>query len=253
MLGYAWNEADRLAAGVRARAAPGGRGPALRRPRPARRPARTGSPSPSPRRRRHPGDAAALRPRAGRRRRGRGPRLDRSRGRRVPRRRSACGPGVGSRSREKHPFDGPLVLRVDGHDRTLGERVARQIYVDPHQYDGGAAERQRRRIGQARRQKEDRLTSLFAAEGGYQEFTLAGGEWFDPHRLGAHRAARPRRRLRALMRGVLAADQGTPEDAARSPLAIQEGALAYLARQFRRSPSSSCPLVVVVFVTSTAV
>ena len=30
---------------------------------------------------------------------------------------------------EKHPFDGPVVVTVDGHDRTLGERVARQIYV----------------------------------------------------------------------------------------------------------------------------
>jgi hypothetical protein len=31
--------------------------------------------------------------------------------------------------REKHPFDGPVVLRVEGSDRTLGERIARQIYV----------------------------------------------------------------------------------------------------------------------------
>ena len=38
-------------------------------------------------------------------------------------------PGVRIEVREKHPFDGPLVLRVDGHDRTLGERVARQIFV----------------------------------------------------------------------------------------------------------------------------
>jgi DtxR family Mn-dependent transcriptional regulator len=30
---------------------------------------------------------------------------------------------------EKHPFDGPLVITVEGQDRTLGERVARQIYV----------------------------------------------------------------------------------------------------------------------------
>jgi DtxR family Mn-dependent transcriptional regulator len=30
---------------------------------------------------------------------------------------------------EKHPFDGPLVVTVAGEDRTLGERVARQIYV----------------------------------------------------------------------------------------------------------------------------
>jgi len=38
-------------------------------------------------------------------------------------------PGVRVEVREKHPFDGPLVLAVDGHDRTVGEKVARQIYV----------------------------------------------------------------------------------------------------------------------------
>ena len=50
-------------------------------------------------------------------------------------------PGVEVEVREKHPFDGPIVLRVGEHDRTLGERVARQIYVsrDPtHQLSGGA-------------------------------------------------------------------------------------------------------------------
>ena len=38
-------------------------------------------------------------------------------------------PGVRIEVREKHPFDGPIVVRVDGEDRTLGDRVARQIYV----------------------------------------------------------------------------------------------------------------------------
>jgi DtxR family Mn-dependent transcriptional regulator len=38
-------------------------------------------------------------------------------------------PGVSVEVREKHPFDGPLVLRVDGQDRTVGEKVARQIFV----------------------------------------------------------------------------------------------------------------------------
>lgn len=38
-------------------------------------------------------------------------------------------PGVLVEVREKHPFDGPLVLRVDGVDRTLGSKVARQIFV----------------------------------------------------------------------------------------------------------------------------
>jgi DtxR family Mn-dependent transcriptional regulator len=38
-------------------------------------------------------------------------------------------PGVEVEVREKHPFDGPLVLRVAGKDRTVGEKVASQIYV----------------------------------------------------------------------------------------------------------------------------
>jgi DtxR family Mn-dependent transcriptional regulator len=38
-------------------------------------------------------------------------------------------PGVVVEVREKHPFDGPLVVAVDGHDRTIGEKVARQILV----------------------------------------------------------------------------------------------------------------------------
>lgn len=38
-------------------------------------------------------------------------------------------PGVEIEVREKHPFDGPLVVSVDGLDRTIGERVARQILV----------------------------------------------------------------------------------------------------------------------------
>ncbi len=40
-------------------------------------------------------------------------------------------PGVEVEVREKHPFGGPLVVAVDGHDRTLGERVSRQILVRP--------------------------------------------------------------------------------------------------------------------------
>src|SRR5919112_255805 len=38
-------------------------------------------------------------------------------------------PGVKVQVKEKHPFDGPLVLRVGGRDRTISERVAGQIYV----------------------------------------------------------------------------------------------------------------------------
>jgi DtxR family transcriptional regulator, Mn-dependent transcriptional regulator len=40
-------------------------------------------------------------------------------------------PGVEVEVIEKHPFDGPLVIHVNGQDRTLGERVARQIFVTP--------------------------------------------------------------------------------------------------------------------------
>jgi DtxR family transcriptional regulator, Mn-dependent transcriptional regulator len=38
-------------------------------------------------------------------------------------------PGVQVEVREKHPFGGPLVLRVAGKERTVGEKVASQIYV----------------------------------------------------------------------------------------------------------------------------
>jgi DtxR family Mn-dependent transcriptional regulator len=38
-------------------------------------------------------------------------------------------PGVRVEVREKHPFDGPLVLHVGGRDRTLGSTVARQVFV----------------------------------------------------------------------------------------------------------------------------
>ena len=46
-------------------------------------------------------------------------------------------PGVRVEVREKHPFDGPLVLRVDGRDRTLGRTVASQVFV--HVEDRSAA------------------------------------------------------------------------------------------------------------------
>jgi DtxR family Mn-dependent transcriptional regulator len=38
-------------------------------------------------------------------------------------------PGVVVEVKEKHPFDGPLVLRVDGNERTIGSTVAHQVYV----------------------------------------------------------------------------------------------------------------------------
>jgi DtxR family Mn-dependent transcriptional regulator len=53
-------------------------------------------------------------------------------------------PGVLVEVREKHPFDGPIVVRIDDNDRTLGEKLARQIYVSPAEASpprGSAAER----------------------------------------------------------------------------------------------------------------
>jgi DtxR family transcriptional regulator, Mn-dependent transcriptional regulator len=38
-------------------------------------------------------------------------------------------PGVEIQVVEKHPFDGPMVLRVDEIERTVGEKVANQIFV----------------------------------------------------------------------------------------------------------------------------
>jgi DtxR family transcriptional regulator, Mn-dependent transcriptional regulator len=38
-------------------------------------------------------------------------------------------PGVRARVREKHPFDGPIVVSVDGVDRTIGVSLARLIYT----------------------------------------------------------------------------------------------------------------------------
>jgi len=50
-------------------------------------------------------------------------------------------PGVLIEVREKHPFDGPVVLKVEGLDRTLGERIARHIYV--RKTDGDTTARRR--------------------------------------------------------------------------------------------------------------
>jgi DtxR family Mn-dependent transcriptional regulator len=44
-------------------------------------------------------------------------------------------PGVRVEVREKHPFDGPVVLRVDGAERTLGSTVAHQVFVRKEEPD----------------------------------------------------------------------------------------------------------------------
>src|SRR5215471_12955483 len=95
------------------------------------------------------------------------------------------------------------------------------------------------------------MVQFFAAEGGYQAFTLRGGEWFIL--IGSALTA-----LLAvavgfvLMRGVLAEDQGTPT-MIEIAKAIQEGALAYLKRQFRTIAIIMIPVAVVVFATSTEI
>ena len=95
------------------------------------------------------------------------------------------------------------------------------------------------------------MVSLLAAEGGYQEFTLRGGEWFVL--IGSALTALLALGMGfVLMRGVLAADQGTPR-MIEIAKAIQEGALAYLRRQFRTIGFIVVPLAVVVFLTSVAV
>ncbi len=89
------------------------------------------------------------------------------------------------------------------------------------------------------------------AEGGYQEFTLQGGEWAV---IGLSIAAA----LIALLVGlylaksVMAADAGSPkmQEIAK---AIQEGALAYLKRQFKTIAVILIPLAIIVFITSKAI
>jgi K(+)-stimulated pyrophosphate-energized sodium pump len=93
--------------------------------------------------------------------------------------------------------------------------------------------------------------SVLAAEGGYLRFHLAGGEWgwlifsaavaFLAILVGV-----------VLVRGVLAADQGTPTMIAIAKQ-IQEGAMAYLRRQFRTIAIILVPVAVLVFLTSTTI
>jgi K(+)-stimulated pyrophosphate-energized sodium pump len=95
------------------------------------------------------------------------------------------------------------------------------------------------------------VTHVLAAEGGYQDFALHGGEWFIL--VGAALTALLAIGVGLLLtRGVLAEDEGTPK-MREIAKAIQEGALAYLKRQFRTIAFILIPLLVVVFATSVAV
>ncbi|MFV0315344.1 MAG: sodium-translocating pyrophosphatase [Microthrixaceae bacterium] len=89
------------------------------------------------------------------------------------------------------------------------------------------------------------------AEGGYQEFGLAGQEWF----WLAFCAAISIVALIVgwvMMRGVLAKDTGS-DKMNEIAAAVQEGAMAYIKRQFRTILLIVVPLAVVVFVTSAEV
>src|SRR5690348_2634706 len=90
-----------------------------------------------------------------------------------------------------------------------------------------------------------------AAEGGYQVFHLNNEAWFWLI-FSAVTALLAIAVGFFLMKGVLATDEGTPTmiEIAR---AIQEGAMAYLRRQFKTIAVILVPLAVVVFVTSTEV
>ena len=95
------------------------------------------------------------------------------------------------------------------------------------------------------------MLQTFAAEGGYQVFSLHGSEWF--WLIFAAVVS-----IVALfvgwimMRGVLSKESGTDE-MNEIAAAVQEGAMAYIKRQFRTILVIVVPLAIIVFVTSTEV
>ena len=95
------------------------------------------------------------------------------------------------------------------------------------------------------------MFSLFAAEGGWQTFTLKGGEWAVLW-LSAAAALLALGVGFFLVRKVLAEDQGSPK-MREIAKAIQVGALAYLKRQFKTIAVILVPLAIIVFVTSTKI
>jgi K(+)-stimulated pyrophosphate-energized sodium pump len=95
------------------------------------------------------------------------------------------------------------------------------------------------------------VNAPMASEGGWQEFTLQGGEWLVLALSGAAS-------LLAiavgffLAKSVMAQDEGT-DRMKEIAGAIQEGAWAYLKRQFRTIGIILVPVAVIVFVTSVAI
>ena len=95
------------------------------------------------------------------------------------------------------------------------------------------------------------MTSILATEGGWQTFTLKGGEWLI---LGLSGASAVLALLVGwyLMIKVLQEDEGT-DKMKEIAGAIQVGALAYLKRQFRTIGMILVPVGAVVFLTSVAI
>ncbi len=95
------------------------------------------------------------------------------------------------------------------------------------------------------------MNLALAVEGGYQVFTLGSSEWFWLV-FSAVTALLAIGVGFFLMRGVIAAETGTPT-MVEIALAIQEGAMAYLRRQFKTIAVILIPLAIIVFATATEV
>ena len=95
------------------------------------------------------------------------------------------------------------------------------------------------------------MTNMLAAEGGYQLFELGGAEWF--WLVFSMVVALLALAVGSLsMKGVLAKPTGT-EKMGEIAGAVQEGAMAYITRQFRTIGIIVVPLAVIVFFTSSEV
>ncbi|MBU6316504.1 MAG: sodium-translocating pyrophosphatase, partial [Acidobacteria bacterium] len=101
------------------------------------------------------------------------------------------------------------------------------------------------------RNPETPVPALIAAEGGYQDFVLKGGEWA-VLLLSAASAIVAIAVGFFLVKSVMAADEGS-EKMKEIAKAIQVGALAYLKRQFKTIGVILIPLAIIVFLTSTAI
>jgi K(+)-stimulated pyrophosphate-energized sodium pump len=95
------------------------------------------------------------------------------------------------------------------------------------------------------------VLGIFAAEGGWQQFDLKGGEWAVLW-LSAVAALIALGVGFFLVKKVMAESEGSPK-MIEIATAIQEGAWAYLKRQFKTIGFILIPLVVIVFVTSTEI